>query len=127
MIADPRRCIRVASILVFAMAVPLSGAGCAASSGTSPAQAGPGSIASLDFSPSLVVIRKGDTKPLKVTATMGDGTKKDVTGEVEWASENPDRVTVDTHGTIVGAGIGVTTIKVVYKDATGTVPVTVAP
>ena len=113
--------------LAVAATAPFVGGACASSSGNPPAQAGPSTISSLDFSPSLVVIRKGDAKPIKVTATMGDGTKKDVTNDVQWISENPGTATVDEHGTVVGAGAGITTVKVTYRDASGSVKVTVAP
>lgn len=114
-------------LILSALLVPCAVSACSSSTNSAPAVASPSEVVSLDFSPSLLVVKKGDAKPIKVTATMGDGTKKDVTAEVQWESENPKTATVDSHGTIVGTGTGITTINATYKDATGSVKVTVAP
>jgi hypothetical protein len=103
--------------------VPIS---CSASTNTAPTEVAPSDVANLELSPSLVFVRQGDAKALKVTATLADGTKKDVTADVEWASDNPKTATV-SHGTVVGAGTGITTVRATYKGATGSVKVTVSP
>jgi hypothetical protein len=115
--------------ICVAAALTLPGAliACSSSSNAAPGVTNPSSVVSLEFSPSVALLKKGDAKDLKVTATMADGTKKDVTDEVEWASENPNTATITPKGQLVGTGAGITTINANYKDAKGSIKVTVAP
>src|SRR4051794_24250690 len=99
---------------IVAVALACGATACSSSTSNAPGQTGANDVATLEFSPALVVIRKGDTKPIKVTAVMGDGTKKDVTDDIEWSSANQHTATVDEHGTVVGAGAGITTVSATY-------------
>ncbi len=73
-------------------------------------------IKSIAVSPSTVTLSAGKTQQLVVTATMGDGKKKDMTASSEgtlYTSSNTARATVDTEGKITipsSATLGTVTI-----------------
>ena len=60
---------------------------------------------------------------------MPDGSKSDITGAsgVAWSSGNSNVLTVNDEGVVVGVNPGVTSVKVTYEGATGTVDCTVGP
>jgi hypothetical protein len=113
--------------LVVALTLAITGVACSSAGSATPGTANPSDIVSLDVSSSLVVVRKGESKTLRATVTLADGTKKDVTGDVEWKSDNPSTATVTEHGTVVGAGPGITTVTVTYKDQSTSAKITVMP
>jgi hypothetical protein len=58
---------------------------------------------------------------------MPDGTKKDITSEGSWSTDNAKTATVDKSGVLVGVNVGVTKITVTFEGATGTEECTVTP
>ena len=94
---------------------------------TSPTTAGTATVSVLDVSPSVETVSSGKSKHLTAVATFGDGSKKDVTNDAQWASDNPKTATVDDKGTVVGVSTGITSVKVTYGGAKASTTVTVTP
>jgi hypothetical protein len=64
---------------------------------------------------------------MSASATLPDGTKKDVTGAATWSTDNSNTATVNSSGVVVGVNAGVTKITASYEGATGSVDCTVGP
>jgi hypothetical protein len=66
---------------------------------------------------------------MSAEATMANGSKRDITSAagVEWSSGNAQVLTVNPTGVAVGVNPGVTSVKVFYEGASGSVDCTVAP
>jgi minor extracellular serine protease Vpr len=84
-------------------------------------------VSAISLSPSPCVLSRTNSKQLTAHATMPDGTKRDVSGEASWKTDNPNTVTVDKSGVVVGVNVGVTKITVMFEGATGTEECTVTP
>jgi len=82
-------------------------------------------VQNVTVTPQSITLMKQATQQLTVVATMIDGTKKDVTAESTYQSENPELVSVDSKGLVSGGREGSSTITVTYTDKTITVPVKV--
>ena len=77
------------------------------------------------------ILTVGATDQLTATATYSDGTTADVTGQVQWTTDDPAKATVDASGlaTAVGAGpinITATYVNALTANVTSTVNVSVA-
>ncbi len=68
----------------------------------------------------------GGTSQLSATVTLPSGDTQDVTGDIEWSSDNEDVATVDQDGVVTGVGTGEATITGKIGDTTVTITVTVA-
>lgn len=101
--------------------------GCAACSSTS-ATPSP-SVSEINLNPSPCIVRQGKSLQLTAMATMPDGTKHDVTSEsaTSWSTENVKTATVNKSGILVGVSLGVTKVRVSYKEAKTTLSCTVTP
>jgi uncharacterized protein YjdB len=86
-----------------------------------------GVIDSLTAEETNVVMKKGDSQQLTVTAKYTDGTTKEVTTEAEWSSSNAKAVTVeDGKLTAIGSGDSQVTATVDSKSITFNVQVDMA-
>jgi hypothetical protein len=113
---------------VILLGVLALGPGCPSkSTNVAPTTAGSATVSVLDVSPSIETVPSGKSKHLTAVATFGDGSKKDVTKEAQWASDNPKTATVDDKGTVVGVSTGITSVKVIYGGAKASTSVTVTP
>jgi hypothetical protein len=73
------------------------------------------------------VVTKTNSNQLTATATLPDGTKKDITtaSGIVWSTGNSQTITVSQAGNIVGVNAGVTEIAATYQGAKGTASCTV--
>ena len=85
-------------------------------------------VKNLNITPSSPKIGQGSTQQLEVTATMEDGSTRDVTEEAEYASNNMSRAVVNDSGIIealVDGELGTVDIKVTYGNISKTIRATV--
>ncbi|TDF94367.1 hypothetical protein E1757_23400 [Paenibacillus piri] len=86
-----------------------------------------GVIDSLTAGTTSLVLKKGETKQLAVTAKYTDGTTKEFTSEAEWTSSNTKTATVDDGKiTAVASGEAVVTAVVESKSITFKIQVDMA-
>jgi uncharacterized protein YjdB len=81
----------------------------------------------LAIAPASVSIVLGGSFQLQVTATMSDGSLKNMTGLVAWSSANPGLVSVSSFGLVTANQVGGTTISAAGSGLNGSVTVTVIP
>jgi uncharacterized protein YjdB len=81
-------------------------------------------LANIEVSPNPVVISKGQSQPLIVTAKYQDGSVKDVTNQAFYQVED-NTIAVVSGSEVIGLKAGTTNIIVTYKDVSVNVPVTV--
>jgi trimeric autotransporter adhesin len=65
-------------------------------------------------SPNPADIAIGGTRAFSATGLLGDGTTRDITSVVKWASSNPAIATIDLAGVATGVAAGGTTITATY-------------
>jgi hypothetical protein len=97
-------------------------AACGASSTSS------SSISAIALSPNPCGVAKTGSTKMTAEATFPDGTKEDlgsITGT--WSSANTNTATVNPEGIVVGVNVGITSITLAYRGASGSVNCTVAP
>ena len=82
-------------------------------------------VQTVSVTPVSTTLMKQGTQQLAVVATMIDGTKKDVTAESAYQSEDPEKVSVDSKGLVTGILEGSSTITITYSGKTTTIPVKV--
>ena len=111
----------LSSRFAFLLALPAFAVACA-SSDTSSA-----TVSVIDLSPTPCVVTKTSSNQLTATATLPNGTKKDIStaNGVVWTTGNSQTITVSQSGNIVGVNAGVTEIAVTYQGAKGTASCTV--
>ncbi len=68
-------------------------------------------IQQLAISPSNGLVSLGTPLPYKVTATFSDGSKQDVTQQVQWSSLNPDVALVSKGGIAYPTGTGIANVS----------------
>jgi hypothetical protein len=104
----------------FAFAVVAAGCGSSTPSST---------VSAIGISPDPCAVGRTNSIQMKAVATMPDGTKEDITtaSGVQWSSGNSGTLTVNQSGVVVGVNAGITSVKVAYSGATGSVDCTVAP
>jgi hypothetical protein len=87
------------------------------------------SVSAIGVSPDPCAVGRTDSVQMSAEATMPDGSKGDITtaSGVSWSSGNTNVLTVDDKGVVVGVNPGVTSVKVAYQGATGSVDCTVGP
>ncbi|WP_158289693.1 glycoside hydrolase family 44 protein [Paenibacillus flagellatus] len=83
-------------------------------------------LVGLSFAEPLAKVRAGDRQPTQLTASLSDGTHRDVTPEAEWSSAD-EAVAQVSAGLVIGRTPGTTTIKAVYGGAEALLPVEVLP
>lgn len=83
-----------------------------------------GVLKSLTISQEKLIMKKGDSVPLKAEALYTDDTKKDVTSDVIWTSSNVKTATVDG-GVVKAIASGEATLTAQLDSKTVTIPVQV--
>lgn len=68
----------------------------------------------------------GQTRQLAATATMSDGTTKDVTSSATWVSSSTGVATVSTSGVVTAVGAGSVTVTVTYQGKTASTSITIS-
>lgn len=108
-------------LVVLLLALPTFASACASSDTSSP------TISVIDLSPTPCVVTKTNSNQLTATATLPNGTKKDITSAsgVVWTTGNSQTITVSQTGNIVGVNAGITEIAASYQGAKGTASCTV--
>src|SRR5690242_20266228 len=77
--------------------------------GSSKGGSGSVTISSMQISPNSTAIATGANQQFSATAHMSDGSTKDVTGTVQWASSDTSVATIDAAGRATGSAPGVAT------------------
>lgn len=87
------------------------------------------SVSAIGLSPDPCAVGRTDSVQMHAQATMPDGSKSDITAAsgVAWSSGDTNVLTVNDEGVVVGVNAGVTSVKVSYQGATGTLDCTVSP
>lgn len=119
--ATPKRLLSSALCAAVALGSLATAWGCS-SENTSSA-----TVSALNIRPTPCVVQRTESKKLSVEATMRDGTKRDVTNEANWTTDNTNTLTVSGDGTVVGVSAGVTEVKAEYQGATTAEECTVTP
>lgn len=81
---------------------------------------------SLAISPSAPAISGVGTQQLTITATMRDGSTRDVTSTSSYVSATPGKATVSATGLVTGVASGTSVITVTYQGVKATATVTVS-
>lgn len=71
---------------------------------------GPNDVASFTISPLNTSIKPAATQQYSASGVFGDGSTRDITSTVTWASSNPAIATIDANGLATAVAIGNTTI-----------------
>jgi len=82
-------------------------------------------INSITVSPGNTSIRAGQTQQYAATATMSDGSTRDVTSQVTWASSNTNVATISSTGLATAVTAGSTNISAASGNITNSTPLTV--
>ncbi|WNC15711.1 Ig-like domain-containing protein [Brevibacillus brevis] len=82
-------------------------------------------ISKLELDQKKVYVKPGDFLTLKLTATLSNGSKVDVTEKAEWTTSDAKVVTVEG-GVVTGVGSGKAKLTVKYGGKTVTLPVEAA-
>jgi hypothetical protein len=83
--------------------------------------------ASITIDPDFVIANRGETKAFRAIATYANGTTRDVTSEVTWASSDPSVATISSTGTATNIQTGSVTIYASIADVTGFAAFVVEP
>ncbi len=96
----------------------LSLVACSRPPGGSGEDAGPGDaqLSALQLAPELGVLPVGESRSLAATGVYSDGSTRDLTTEVQWASSNPAVATLSPAGALVTVAEGATTLSAVLGD-----------
>src|SRR5947209_6856248 len=70
----------------------------------------PGTVVSIKLTPVNPTLRVGQTQQYAATATMSDGTTKDVTTSVTWTTGNSGVATISSTGLVTAQTSGTTTV-----------------
>jgi trimeric autotransporter adhesin len=111
--------MKLGLLVVAIMDTALCGA--CASSTSSP------NVSAIGVSPSPCAVGRTDSQQMSASATLPDGTKKDVTSVSSWSTGNANTATVNASGIVVGVNAGVTKVTASYEGATGSVDCAVGP
>jgi hypothetical protein len=95
-----------------------------APSATPKPSAGPATVKSIAVSVSKIQLNLEETKAIKVQAILSDNTRKDVTDDCDYFSNDTQVADIDS-GNVTGIAKGETSIVVNYKGLEKTVPVEV--
>ena len=79
------------------------------------------SVTRVDLTGNVTLTTVGETSQLTATATLSDGTVKDVTSDAntKWTSSDPSVITVSSSGMLTVVALGRSTISVAYQTGTG--------
>jgi hypothetical protein len=84
-------------------------------------------LAGVSVTGNTKLLAVGDTSQLMATASLSDGTSKDVTAEAEWTTADSDVITFQAPGLLRVVNLGVTSIFVVYQNRSTIASVTAIP
>lgn len=87
---------------------------------------GDASVTELSVTPSAPSIADGESVQFRATAKFNDGSTREVTGEVTWASSSPAVATITDGGAARGGEAGVATISAALGGARAETTLTVA-
>jgi uncharacterized protein YjdB len=82
---------------------------------TATIQVSVGVLKSLTADQTRLVLKKGDTEKISLTATYADGSTKNVADQASWSSSNPQVAAVDL-GTITAISSGETTVTATFDN-----------
>ena|GEM_PF-4899728 len=82
-------------------------------------------VKSIQVAPGNGAIETGQTISFKATATMSNGTTKDVTNEASWSVANSNVASISSQGVATGLTSGSTTVQASYGGQTGSAGLTV--
>jgi hypothetical protein len=82
-------------------------------------------ISSLEIYPVTTTIAAGFLHDYRATAIFGNNARKDVTGDAQWESSNPDVAQIAGNGIVRGLGRGSAEIKVSYNGTSRSMRLTV--
>jgi hypothetical protein len=77
-------------------------------------------LSSINLSPASTSAAPGGTQQFIATGKYSDGSSLNITGQVVWASSNPNVATVTSRGLAVALNFGVTTISATQGGVVGT-------
>ena len=83
-------------------------------------------VSSIQVAPTSMAIATGATQQFTATAKMSDGTSKDVTSSVQWASSDATIASVASSGVATGSGAGTATITATSGTVKSTASLTVS-
>ncbi len=87
----------------------------------------PAALLSITVTPANPSIAKGLTEQFTATGTYTDGTKKNLTSSVTWASSNSTAATISTAGLATAKATGASTIKATDGTLAASTTLTVTP
>jgi trimeric autotransporter adhesin len=79
----------------------------------------------ITVTPQTPQIQQGKTQQMAATGTFDDGSTKDITGKVQWTSDDMTVATVGTSGLVTGDSLGTATITATSATITGSTTTTV--
>lgn len=85
-----------------------------------------GDIASIVITPSSPAITHPGTVQLVATATMDDGSTRDLSSTVSWSSASTNKATIDAAGLVTSVAAGTSVITATFGGKTATKTVTVS-
>lgn len=84
-------------------------------------------LVSILLKPASISLRRGNTQQLRAVGQYSNGTTKNLTGSVTWASSNHSVATVSSSGLVSAIARGTATITATSGSTTGSAQVTVGP
>ncbi len=106
--------------LLFCLGLLSACGGAAGGSGGVP------TLTSINLSPSSVTLPNGTTQQMSATGIFSDGSSKDVTAQVTWASGNGSTATISASGLVTAVASGATSVSGSVGTVSETAAVTVA-
>jgi hypothetical protein len=104
-----------------------SGLVAAPTSPSSPAALSPARVSALAVRGNAVLSTIGQTTPLTATASLSDGTSRNVTTAARWVSSNPSSISVSPGGLLTVIGFGQSHIEAIYQGKSATLNVQATP
>lgn len=87
----------------------------------------PATVTSIVVTPANPTLTAGVTQQFTATGLLSDGSSRDVTGQVTWASSSTNVATIDAAGLVVGVSTGSSMITAALNGISGSASLTVKP
>ena len=87
----------------------------------------PATLTSIAVTPANPTVAWGATQQFTAIGTYSDGSNRDLTASVTWASSEGQIATITSGGLATGIGAGTTTVSAAVGDVTGSTTMTVSP
>ena len=95
---------------------------------TAPAPSAPAPIVtSVKISGNLTLASLGEISQLTATASLSDGTTKDVTSDAKWSTPNPNVIAMGTPGEVRVISFGMLYVSAIYSNKFSSAQVTATP